>query len=574
MLCRMLHHFAIITCFAVSLQATQAFCGADIPWTSYEAEDMTTTGARLGPKYDPYLVETESSGQKCVKLAAGKYVQFTARAAANALVVRYSLPDAPDGAGLDSTLNLYLNGKHVQKIPVTSRYSWLYGKYPFTNNPKAGKPRNFYNEIRLKDLTINTGDIVRLQKDYKDSAKYCIVDLVDLENVAPPIVAPPNSLAITASRFGAGGIGETDDTTALQKCITAARREKKIVWLPAGIYKIAGDIEVPSDITIQGAGMWHTTLVGDEIQYTNANKRIRFKGHGSNIHLADFAIIGKLNYRNDSEPNDGFGESFGTNSTISRVWVEHTKTGIWVNNCSNLVVEGCRFRNTIADGVNFCVGMRNSTIRNCTARGTGDDCFAFWPATHAPQKYAPGFNVVSHCTGQLPFLANGAAIYGGENNRVEDCRFIDISPGCAILISTTFPTSDAKKNIDNNFSGTTVVQDCELIRSGGYDHDWAWRAALQLCLDRRSISGVEIRDVNIQESLSDGFSVVAPGSKHNQGTLTDVNLTRVNIPDYGIGVRRRHGLWIREDAQGSLTVTKSKIVEQKNSSSDFILNWK
>src|ERR1039458_6751865 len=138
---------------------------------------MTTTGTILGPKYDPYLVETESSGQKCVKLAAvGQYVEFAAKATANAIVVRYSLPDSRDGSGFNSTLSLYLNGKLVQKLPVTSRYSWLYGRYPFTNTPKAGKPRNFYDEVRLKGLTIGQGDIVRLQKDDEDSVKYCIID--------------------------------------------------------------------------------------------------------------------------------------------------------------------------------------------------------------------------------------------------------------------------------------------------------------------------------------------------------------------------------------------------------------
>jgi nigerose phosphorylase len=37
--------------------------GADLPWTTYEAEAMKSTGVVLGPKYDPYLVETESSGR-------------------------------------------------------------------------------------------------------------------------------------------------------------------------------------------------------------------------------------------------------------------------------------------------------------------------------------------------------------------------------------------------------------------------------------------------------------------------------------------------------------------------------
>jgi hypothetical protein len=569
----MFRPLAMIACLTFSLHAAQAFRGADIPWITYAAKDMTTTGTTLGPKYDPGMVETESSGQKCVKLsAAGQYVEFTSRAAANAIVVRYSLPDSPDGAGLNSTLSLHLNGKLVQKLPVTSRYSWLYGKYPFTNNPKAGKPRNFYDEVRWKYLTINPGDVIRLQKD-DDSAQFCIVDLVDLENVAPPLAAPPDSLSITDARFGAGGTGETDDTGALRKCIAAAKNEGKTVWLPIGVFKIAGDVEVPSDVTIQGAGMWHTTLVGDEIQYTNANRRVRFKGKGSHIHISDFAIIGKLNYRNDGEPNDSFGDSFGTDSTISRVWVEHTKTGLWVNNSSNLVVEGCRFRNTIADGVNFCVGMRSSTIRNCTARGTGDDCFALWPATHTPQKYAPGLNVISHCTGQLPFLANGAAIYGGESNRIEDCLFTDILSGCAILLSTTFPTADTQKNIDNNFGGTTLIQNCDLIRSGGYDPWRAWRAAFQLCLDRRSISGVDIQNVNIKDSISDGFSIVAPGSKNGQGTLTNASLAGVDIPNSGIGVKHRHGLWIKSDARGSMAISNSTIVEYKNSSSHFTLNW-
>ncbi len=564
---------AILLLLGVSVCVAQAFRGADIPWTTYEAEDMKTTGTTLGPKYEPYEVETESSGQKCVKLAkVGQSVQFTARAAANAIVVRYSLPDSTNGTGIRSTLSLYVNGRLVQKLPVTSCYSWLYGKYPFTNDPKAGEPRNFYDEVHLKGLSIGKGDVVRLQRDDRDAADYCIIDLVDLENIAPPSGAPANSLSV--SDFGAVGDGNADATAAFRACIASAWKLGEIVWLPAGNFKITGDIDLPSDVTIRGAGMWQTTLVGDEEQYTNANRRIRLKGQGSNIHLSDFAIIGKLNYRNDNEPNDGIFDFFGTNSTITRVWIEHTKTGIWVNNSSNLVVTDCRLRDTIADGVNFCVGMCCSTIENCTARGTGDDCFALWPATHAPQKYSPGFNIIRHCTGQLPFLANGAAIYGGASNRIEDCRFTDISPGCAILLSTTFPTSDEKKNIDNNFSGTTVVRDCDIIRSGGYDHEWAWRAAFQLCLDRRSISGVDIRDVDIRDSLSDGFDIIAPGSKHGDGTLANTSIVDVKIPSYGIGTRSSHGLWIKGDARGGMTVSNSTLAEFKNSSPDFTINWR
>jgi hypothetical protein len=568
----MLRRFAVLASLAASLHAALPPRGAETPWTTYEAEEMRTTGEKLGPRYDPWQVETESSGQRCVKLsAAGQYVEFTAQAPANALVVRYSLPDAPHGGGRDASLSLYLEGRLVRKLPLTSRYTWLYGAYPFTNDPQAGQPRNFYDEARLKDLAIPQGAAVRLQWDAGEGAAWCIVDFVELEQIAPPLTAPPDSLSITDPSFGAVGDGETDATTALRTCLTAAQAEGKPAWLPAGVFKITGDIDLPSGVMLRGAGMWHTTLVGDAAQYANAARRVRLNGRGSRIHLADFAILGKLDYRNDGEPNDGLGDAFGENSTIARVWVEHTKTGVWVNNSSNLVVEGCRFRNTIADGANFCVGMRASTITNCTARGTGDDGFAFWPATHAPQQYAPGFNTLSHCTAQLPFLANGAALYGGEANRIEHCRFIDITAGSAILISTTFPTADPARKLDNNFTSITGVRGCDLIRSGGYDHTWQWRAALQICLDRRSLSGLDLRDLNITDSLSDGLSVVAPGNQHGQGTLSDATVTRLSIPNFGLGATGRHGLWIRNDASGSLAIRDSTIAELENSSTNFTI---
>jgi hypothetical protein len=553
--------------------SAHAGLGADMPWTTYEAEDMKTTGTVLGPKYAPFLVETESSGQKCVKLVnAGEYIEFTVRSPANAIVVRYSLPDAPDGGGIDSTIGLYQNGKIVKIIPVTSRYSWLYGNYPFSNNPKEGKPRNFYNEFRLKDLKLAKGDVIRLQKNDAD-APYCIIDLVDLEKVAPPLTAPANSLSVT--KFGASGTGVTDDTKAMRDCIAEAGKQGKIVWVPAGDYKLTGDIVLPSDVTIQGAGMWHTTFVGDPDLYDKADRRVRFKVMGNHVHIADFAIIGKLNYRNDSEQNDGIFGANAQNSTVSRIWVEHTKVGMWFYVCSNVVVDGCRMRDTLADGINLCVDTRNMVVQNCTTRGTGDDCFAMWP-TASDQGFVqmapvPGSNVFRHCTGQLPFLANGGAIYGGANNRIEGCLFKDISPGCGILISSTFPTADESLKIDNNFSGTTVVRNCELIRCGGYDHDWAWRAAFQICLDRRSIAGLDISNVDIEDSLSDGFSVVAPGSKKGQGTLSDTRLENVNIPDFGIGTDSRHGLWIRNDAVGSLTLIRSKIADIQNNSTNFTI---
>jgi hypothetical protein len=282
-----------------------------------------------------------------------------------------------------------------------------------------------------------------------------------------------------------------------------------------------------------------------------------------------------LNYRNDQEPNDGIVGAGGKNSTISRIWVEHTKAGVWCYNCDALRLDSCRFRNLLADGMNFCVDTRNSVVENCTARGTGDDCFAIWPAP-SDQGYdqtapLPGFNVIRRCTGQLPFLANGASVYGGTNNVVEDCLFTDISTGCGILISTTFPTVDERRGINNNFSGTTIIRNCDLIRCGGYDHGWTWRGALQLCMHGRDLSGVVIRNVSIRDSFSDGLTVVGPDNGGHRGTMSDVMLENVRIPNHSLGVDGRHGLWIREDARGSLQLIGSQIADIENSSTNFTL---
>src|SRR5439155_597160 len=85
---------ATILALTVSLVSSHAFDGASVPWTTYEAENMATTGTIFGPQYGPNVVASESSGRKCVYLnGMGQYVQFTAQAAANSIVVRYSVPD-------------------------------------------------------------------------------------------------------------------------------------------------------------------------------------------------------------------------------------------------------------------------------------------------------------------------------------------------------------------------------------------------------------------------------------------------------------------------------------------------
>ncbi|HMA51728.1 MAG TPA: glycosyl hydrolase family 28-related protein, partial [Magnetospirillaceae bacterium] len=502
----------------------------------------------------------------------GEHAEFTVRSPANALVIRYSLPDSTSGGGIDAGLDLYRNGAFLCTVRLSSRYSWRYGTYPFTGDPAAGKPRNFYDECRLKGVDFAPGDRIRLQKP-DDGAAWCMLDLVDLERIAPPLPRPARSLSPV--EFGAGGRGETDDTEALRACVAMAAKQGRTVWVPPGDYKLSGEIVLPSHVALQGAGMWHTNFVGDPALYADPERRIRFTLTGSGGRLADFAVLGRLAYRDDKEPNDGIIGRGCERFTLSRLWVEHTKVGMWFYGCLDGVIEACRLRNTRADGVNICTHSRNLTVRNCAARNTGDDCFAVWPAAFdpgsPPLSPPPGSNVFRHCTGELAYLANGAAIYGGAGNRIEDCRFTDMAAGCGVLVSTTFPTADAARGIDYNFSGATVVRGCDLVRCGGYDHEWGWRAAFQICVDRRDISGVELRDASIRDSLSDGFAIIAPGAKKGLGRRAEARLDKVEIPDCGMALSGRHGLWVGSGTEGTLALRRSTIVARLNESDRFAI---
>ena len=546
----------------LSRVAGEANSGATVPWTTYEAENMTVSGGTtIGPQYSPNTIATEASGRQCVQLnTTGQSVQFTAQSAANAIVVRYSVPDNATGIGTNYTLSLYTNGVLAARLPVTSKYSWMYGSYPFTNNPTTGSPRNFFDEVRTNGLAIKAGDSVRLQKDNTDTATNYVIDFAELENIPAALSQPGGSVSVKSSPYNAVGDGITDDTLALQSCLNANTN----VWLPPGSYKITNSINLPSNHTLHGAGMWYATLVGDAVRYTNSARRITLNGNGTNIHLADFAILGKLTYRNDSEPNDGVTGAFGIGSSIARLWVEHTKTGIWLDNSQGLLVDSCRIRNTIADGIGIVVGMNSTTVTNCTARGTGDDCFSIWPATYKSQTYSPGSNVITHCTAQTSFLGSGGALYGGAGNRIEDCVFQDIPYGCGILISTTFFVSN------NIFSGTTFAQRSDLTRCGGYTAGYQWRAAVQLCLDSHTngISGVNLNHLNLTNCVSDGLSVIG-----GNGRLTNAVATYLNIVNCGLGTNGCTSLWARNDAVGSLTVSNSLFADYQDDSANFSFNF-
>src|ERR1700687_5223916 len=117
--------------------------GAQLGIVEQEAEKAATNGTILPFDTTAYTLSGEASGRQAVKLAPGQYVAFTLTQRANAVTIRYAIPDAPTGGGIDAPLTVSVDHKghgntHPQTVTLTSKYSWLYNQYPFTNDPNAG----------------------------------------------------------------------------------------------------------------------------------------------------------------------------------------------------------------------------------------------------------------------------------------------------------------------------------------------------------------------------------------------------------------------------------------------------
>ncbi|MDQ3785779.1 MAG: APHP domain-containing protein, partial [Actinomycetota bacterium] len=562
--------------------------GAAVPYVEYEAEAAQYQGQLV--EADPLRTfghtnfGTESSGRKSVRLTSqGQYVEFTSTNQANSIVVRNSVPDAAGGGGQDYTLSLYVNGTFARKLTLSSKHSWLYGNTDdpegLTNTPQADARRLFDESHALLSQSYPPGTKFRLQRDSGDTASFYIIDLIDLEQVADPLPKPANCTSIT--EYGAVPNDGNDDTAAIQRAVTDDQNGViSCVWIPAGQWRqeqkiLTDDPTVPngggqynqvgiSNVTIRGAGMWHSQL------YTLTQPQdaggINHPHEGNfgfdidkNTQISDIAIFGSGRIRGGdggAEGGVGLNGRFGTGTKITNVWIEHANVGVWVGrDYSNkpelwgpgdgLEFSGMRIRNTYADGINFTNGTRNSKVFNSSFRTTGDDSLAVWANQYVkdPSVDIAHDNAFTNNTIQLPWRANGIAIYGGYGNRIENNLIHDTMNYPGIMLATDHDPLP--------FSGQTLIANNALYRCGGVF--WGEQqkfGAITFFAQGKDIPGVILRDTEIHDSTYDGIQFKTGGGQVPNAAITNVKIDKSNN---GAGILAMAG------ARGSATLTNVTI---------------
>jgi hypothetical protein len=546
--------------------------GANTPFTSYEAEsgtlggDATVVSLTSPPTTEFSSPQLEASGHAYVHLAStGDSVTWTNNTGQNItyLNVRYSIPDSSGGGGVTSTLDLYIDGTYRQSIPVNSIQTWVYessSDYDGMNqSPSSGDPHVFWDEqqVTISGAYITPGQTITLEKDSANSAAYYNIDVIDLENPPAALTQPANSLSITTNcgavasttqTNGAAASGAVDSTAAIQNCINTAQSSGQIVWIPQGTFYLssaAGTGLTASGVTIEGAGMWYSTIYyNPTLPATTTSNPLST----TSTTLQNFAIDGNAVSESTAGGNGGATYVNGSNWVINSLWIRHEGAGVWASGTGG-IVENNRITNSWADGINinngnggtgYTVG-NNLTVKNNFVRGSGDDGIAINDSEDNSDQSEMTSPTVLNNTVVAPWWANLLGIYGGEDDLVANNYVHDSVKGNGIYIGGYDSTGKGAPLETANVQGNV------LLRGGsfGYGNQNPGIAvgytSTQSPSGEPAMTDMYVNGNAVINSMFDGVELLG-------GTSTEINNNTVDSPGTG-------GFLINSYGEGNATFT-------------------
>ena len=481
--------------------------GAKMPYTTHEAENATVeNGATIQQSTDMESTAVEATNQTYVELPKkDAAVTFNVTEPANALNVRYTIPDGASGQ-----LDVQVNGSSVGNLDLSSHSAWQYlkGDHEYDQAIDGSSARFRFDETRLllKDIQLKSGDKISLVKKKDDNVPYGI-DFIELEQAPAPVAQSENSISIVDK--GASANDDSDDTAALLAAVEEAKASGKSVYIPEGRFNFDKQVNIEADnLKISGAGVWYTQL------HFTSDKRygggIVF-GHNSNgIELSNLYMDSNLTSRyNEDAQYKAISGTLGKDSKIHDIWIQHFEVGMWIGDydqtgnmkyTDGLVVENARIRNNLADGINFAQGTKNSTVKNSNIRGNGDDGLAIWSSiSDGTNAAAEENNKFLNNTIESGWRAAGIGIFGGKGHEISGNLIKDVFAGAGIRVNTVF----AGHNFDLNDSGIKI-HDNTILRSGTTNDLYnLHRGAIDFQQVRGTIKNVDVYDNKLLNTLAD-----------------------------------------------------------------------
>ncbi|MFC9846797.1 right-handed parallel beta-helix repeat-containing protein [Streptomyces sp. NPDC060223] len=541
-----------------------ASAGAETPFVTVEAEAGTLGGGARVRSIEPgdtaptaASLETEASNYGLVELSdTGDSVTIPNSTGenANTLVVRASIPDAATGGGITASLNLYVDDEFRQAITLSSEQAWNYRDA--TTNPDdpnaGGAAYRFYNEFPLwiSGDPIAAGSSITLKKDAANTAAVYDIDSVDLENVGAARTQPADSLSVVS--YGADPDFGQDSTVAIQNTVNAAREQGKSVWIPQGKYLTNSLVSKALDftgVTVQGAGMWYTTIYRKvPLPATSWRSQILV---GSGTTLTDLQIDANAIWRGVGGTG---GSDYGILASgaggwqVDRIWTRHVDAN-WLSG-SNGTIRNSRTADTYGDGFNINnsntpnpdkLGL-NITVQNNFARGTGDDSYAVYSDAGAAgtNGQVSGAKVLNN-TAVAPWWANGLRIAGGQDVEMKNNLVISVSSNSALDIGVFGDTGHPLES--------ATVSGNVLLGGGG------WNGTRH---------GVRISSPSSTSLFPTAYTTVTLSDNVLRGALRAglyIDRTRVNatLTNNTIDGPATQGIWVTTGVTGTGTFTGNEV---------------
>lgn len=525
----------------------------DRPYLRYEAEDgFCNASANViynkVETYDQGNLAVEASNLQAALLPGnGDWIEWTLDKKADALTIRFSLPDSADGKGTRQTVAIYDGDTRLCDVELDSYWAWQYILKTYDNEkvPNNTPADNRYPRMRFDEVNlllpspVEAGHRLRIVRE-SDAADPMTIDFVETEYAGPALTF--------ADITDADKVEFTGDGSTLQSFINS--NQGKTIFIPAGRYTVPSGIEIKGDGTrLIGAGMWHTTIY---FSASSDNKRT-YNRRGITCNRNNCAVenlsLNTINNKRYFEENSayqvgkGFMGSWGTNSTIRNVRVDHFECGAWIadysgNSTNGLTVSHCRFRNNYADGINLCSGVGNTTVSHCSFRNNGDDDQASWSTGNWSHD-----NLFDHNTAENNWRASSLGFFGGRNNHATNIAIFD--------------AMEAGARITADFSGTGFSTDGEILfenisiyRSGtlagacGYRGDFWGNAASALRISagyHYDVNNVRLHNIDLYSCRNEGVRVTSSNSKRvNNLTMDEIHV--YNQLDNGLSFMFANGL--------------------------------
>lgn len=358
-------------------------------------------------------------------------------------------------------------------------------------------------------------------------------------------------LADTRSGMGARSFTITEgpsNATAFQNCISAAKTAGKGVWIPAGTYYIDRQLNA-SNITINGAGKWYTTL------YYNFNGTTLTALNTTDCNINNLYLDSNSIGRAVLTQSVTYGVTM--NGTVgwlvNNVWVHNFGAAFWMSG-TNGTLENSRVGNDWADGINLNNGTStgsagsNLTCQNNFLRGNCDDNIAI----NAQNGEGTSGNMINtqvlNNTSVVAVGASCLSIYGGNGTIAENNLLCDPTESYG-LHGDTFGTG-------GNPLQSALVQNNVVIRGFGFKNTMG------------AISfGSNATNVTVTGNID--YASLGAGIALSSCTVSFSN----NVIDHPA----KQGIWIKSGSSGSavfnyndlLNLNAGQSALQNDSSSTF-----